>query len=209
MAKKKKNRFYAYRIGDTEGIVTSWTQCAEMVRGRQARYRGFRTRPEAEQWLAAGAVYENKALEKKRNQQDLPATAVYFDAGTGRGVGTEVRVAEKDGTPLTYLAAEGEEITAEGNVVLPHKTNNYGELLACYYAIQVACQLNRKQVLGDSKLVIEYWSRGRVRKETARDPELAALVRKTSTARRKFEAAGGRVGRISGDINPADLGFHR
>jgi ribonuclease HI len=209
MAKRNKKRFYAYRTETEQGIVNTWPECESRVRGHKARYRGFVTRGEAEEWLASGARYENKAEKKKKLQQQLPADGVYFDAGTGRGNGTEVRVSERDGTPLTYLAVDRDRITPEGNVLLTGKTNNYGELLACLLAIRIARKMGRDVVLGDSRLVIDYWSRGMIRKETASDPDLRELVDETTRERREFEREGGRVGHISGDINPADLGFHR
>ena len=64
--------------------------------------------------------------------------------------------------------------------------------------------------MGDSKLVIEYWSLGKIRKETSADnPELLALVRKVQKQRKLFEKEGGKLLRVSGDDNPADLGFHK
>lgn len=52
-----RKRFYAWRIGDKEGIETSWEACKAIVHGQNARYKGFMTREEAEAWLRAGARY--------------------------------------------------------------------------------------------------------------------------------------------------------
>ena len=210
MAKKKKNSFYAFRTDDSQGIVSSWAECETKVKGRRARYKGFKTESEARGWLDGGAVYENKAIKKEIKRMDLPDGAVFFDAGTGRGNGTEVRVSDKNGTPLTFMALDEEDVTTEGNLLLPDKTNNYGELMGCFLALQIARELDSKTIMGDSKLVIDFWSRGFLRKETAlKDPPLKELVKKVKKAREQFESEGGRLAHVSGSINPADLGFHR
>mgnify|MGYP001599598705 CR=1 FL=1 len=86
--------------------------------------------------------------------------------------------------------------------------DNYGELLACKYALQIAMQTGVKKVFGDSKLVIDFWSQGIAKKKELPE-ETYTLVVDVSALRRVFEAEGGSVERISGDDNPADLGFHR
>jgi len=210
MATKPKNKFYAWVRDGKQGIAGSWAECEAIVKGATARYRGFLDRAEAEAWLAGGARYEPTRKVKERRQYDLPADGIYFDAGTGRGHGTEARVTDRDGTPLTFMAVEPDRVTAEGNVLLRGRTNNYGELTACRMAIEIAMKLGRTVVLGDSKLVIEYWSQGKIRKDTAAgDDDLLRLVRQVQRLRREFEAAGGRLVHISGDVNPADLGFHK
>lgn len=210
MAKKSTKKYYAYAVGGEEGIVESWTECSLRVHGRQARYKGFPTREEARAWLAGGALYEERGRTKKALQEDLPAEAIYFDAGTGRGLGTEARVTDREGTPLTWMALDESRVTKEGNLRLAGRTNNYGELTAFCMAVEIAMQKGRKLVLGDSKLVIEYWSKGHVSaKVRERDPDLVALAERARELRRRFEAQGGRVAHVSGDVNPADLGFHR
>jgi len=210
MTKKKKNHFYAYRHEADSGIVTNWPECERIVKGRKAHYKGFQTRAEAQAWLDAGARYEPRKAKKRQDQSELPKDAIFFDAGTGRGMGVEVRVTERDGTPLTFLAVPEQDITAEGNLRLAGRTNNYGELTACSLAIQIAQKQERRLIMGDSRLVLDYWSKGHINHNTANsDPDLAALVRKVAAQRRAFEAQGGRLMHVSGDINPADLGFHR
>ena len=70
--------------------------------------------------------------------------------------------------------------------------------------------LKSKHIYGDSKLVHDYWSKGRVsRDKREQDPELASLAKECSAERRKFEKAGGTLGHVPGRFNPADLGYHR
>ena len=102
-------------------------------------------------------------------------------------------------------------IAVEGTVLLGRKrTNNYGELYGCLLALRVAGQLGSRHVFGDSRLVLDFWSRGHVAAEMrARDPELAALAALVRTARAAFERGGGALAHIPGGTNPADLGHHR
>lgn len=206
-------KVYAYVIETGSGIVSSWDECELKVRGRQARYRGFADRAAAEAWLSTGARYEDKAADKKAAVNDYPSDAVFFDSGTGRGRGTEVKVVNREGVPIIHLAGDdlGGDITKEGTVLLgPKRTNNYGELLACLLALRVAASNGSRHIYGDSRLVLEYWSKGHVtRAKRTSDPDLSKLADTTAKARRQFEASGGKLDHIPGGINPADLGFHR
>jgi hypothetical protein len=71
----------------------------------------------------------------------------------------------------------------------------------------IAEKTGEKNIFGDSKLVIDYWSKGFIKKEVGE--ETVELARKVADIRRKFESSGGKISLISGDDNPADLGFHR
>lgn len=208
-----KSSFYAYYMVEeqTRGIVESWDECAAATAGRNARYRGFSSREEAVRWLDGGAVYEDRKARKAGLRQELPQDAIYFDSGTGRGAGTEVNVTDREGTPMAFMAAPADVITEFGTVRLtPGRTNNYGELMGCYLAMKIAMKQGIKTVCGDSRLVLDYWSRGRVSADAvAQDADLALLARRTAELRRMYEAAGGVLIHVPGGVNPADLGFHR
>lgn len=206
MAKK----FYAYLLvdGNVSGIVHSWDECKNLVQGRKARYKGFGSEQEAKEWLDSGANYEKKAQKKKEVQKDLP-NGIYFDSGTGRGIGVEVRVSTVEGKSLLHFNSHGYEVNEFGNIHLGKgKTNNYGELLGLYLAMDIAEKSKCRLILGDSNLVIYYWSKGMYKKDNLPD-ETVELIEKVVEARRKFEKNGGMVEYISGDYNPADLGFHK
>lgn len=210
---RKPPRFYAHRTEADEGISTSWADCERHVKGRRARYRSFPDRASAEAWLTAGAPYEDRDIEKREALSRYDPESVFFDSGTGPGRGTEIRVTDRDGIPLVHLApysAEG-RLQPDGNLLLGRsRTNNYGELLSCLLAIEAASALGWKHVHGDSALVLDYWSLGRVSSRVReRDPDLARLAGRAREARARFESAGGRLGRVPGRFNPADLGFHR
>ncbi|MFH1188950.1 MAG: ribonuclease H family protein [bacterium] len=200
----KKNIAYAYYIEDTgeNGVIASWEVCQKKVSGVKARYKGFQSIQEAEKWLACGAQYD---IQKYSPLEE----GIYFDAGTGRGNGVEVRVTDEKGNSLLSTILQKEEINAYGNYGLPKgTTNNYGELLGCQFALIIALKKKRNRIFGDSALVITYWSKGFIKtKLVAKDTvELSCTVVKL---RKQFEKNGGIIEHISGDINPADLGFHK
>lgn len=197
-----RKKFYAYIVPrtDARGVTDAWAECERHVKGEKgARFQGFKTRELANAWLIEGGHYRKK---------ELAPPGVYFDAGTGRGDGVEVNVTDSGGTPLLGMVLPKAKITKYGTHGLWGATNNYGELLACKYALEIAEKTGVKSVYGDSKLIIDYWSKGIIkRKDVA--PETVKLADQVALARRKFETAQGAVMRISGDDNPADLGFHR
>ncbi|MBI4224805.1 MAG: ribonuclease H family protein [Candidatus Sungbacteria bacterium] len=205
-------KYYAYvlppgvhRARLEQGVVEGWNACESLVKGAAgARYRGFSTRDAAEQWLKDGARYDIK----KKYAALQPG--IYFDAGTGRGYGVEVLVTDEKGTGLLAHVMHKNQLTQFGTFRIQDAdaTNNYGELLGCRYALEIARARGVKKIFGDSKLVVSYWSRG-IMREQKLPSKTKELIEKVSGLRKKFEEIGGEVGRVSGDDNPADLGFHR
>lgn len=209
MASKAKNRYYAYLIpGGARAVVEGWTACEKAVSGVPgARYKGFTSNAEASSWLKAGATYESRPAKALRVREKL-VPGIYFDAGTGRGDGVEISVTDEKGVDLLHKVLPKTKINKHGkHLVSGDVTNNYGELLACLHAMEVATQLGVKRIFGDSKLVVEYWSKGAF-KEKELPAKTVSLIEKVIEARKQFENIGGIVGRVSGDDNPADLGFH-
>ncbi len=199
MANKK---YYAYSIGKERGIVDSWAECERIVSGVPgAKYKGFVIQEQAEEWLDAGADYNIKHIGLE--------PGIYFDAGTGAGNGVEISVTDEKANSLLHKVMPEKNINNRGFFLIPEDvTNNYGELLACKYALEIAINEKAKKVFGDSKLIIEYWSRGFLKKDNVSEKtaQLANMVKKL---RKKFEGHGGAMILISGSNNPADLGFHK
>jgi ribonuclease HI len=193
-----KQKYYAYSFDGASGITEIWDECKNMVSGRNgAKYKSFESRDQAERWLQMGADYslKNTAAED----------GVYFDAGTGAGRGVEISVTDKNGKTIL-----GEVLTLNerGNYWIKESvTNNFGELLACKYALEIALKKDYKRIFGDSKLVLEYWSKGFIKKELPE--ETRALAEEVRKLRIEFEKQGGEMKHISGGSNPADLGFHK
>lgn len=199
------SKLYAwYNSNVDNGIDINWETC----KNRKAlRYKSFKTLEEAKLWLENGAKYEKSNIELN--------DGVYFDSGTGRGRGvTEVRVTDKDKNSLLnhlitpkfedFLKSKGWKINEFNNIELDaDKSNNYGELLGMYLALEIARKLGYTDIYGDSKLVIYYWSKGsynELPKETVK------LIEQVTKNRKSF---GGNIWYINGDYNPADLGFHK
>ncbi|KFO68900.1 hypothetical protein ER57_00820, partial [Smithella sp. SCADC] len=134
MAKKK---YYAYKIGNEEGILETWDECKRIVSGKNnAKYKSFESKDQAERWLQMGADYslKNTAIDD----------GIYFDAGTGSGMGVEVSVTDKNGkTLLKNGVNERGSFLIKGNV-----TNNFGELLACKLALEIALDRGCKNIFG-------------------------------------------------------------
>jgi len=196
---KKKTKFYAYKIGEKKGITDNWPECQSLVSGKEAKYKSFETREEAERWLDAGADYSIKHLAKEEG--------IYFDAGTGAGLGVQINVTDEKGESLLKgVILKG--LNSRGHYLIPGKvTNNFGELLASKYALELALKKNIKKIFGDSKLILDYWSKGYIKKEVGEETvNLASEVKKL---RYEFEKEGGQMIHISGGSNPADLGFHK
>jgi len=195
-----KKKYYAYSVNGTKGITDSWPQCQKIVSGMEkAKYKGFETKDEAERWLDAGADYSVKHIAAKKG--------LYFDAGTGSGNGTEINVSNELGEPLLEKMINKKLLNNKGHYPAKEKTNNYGELLACKYALELALKENIKKIFGDSKLIIDYWSKGFIKKEMSE--ETISLASDVKKLRYQFEKEGGKIEHISGGSNPADLGFHK
>lgn len=206
MAKK----FYAYFLENEGkfGVVESWDECKSLVNGKKARYKSFPTRSECEVWLSSGANYEKKSEIKREIQKKLPA-GIYFDAGTGRGIGVETRVTDEKGNSLTHFNSYEYIPNEFGNISLgKEKTNNYGELLGLLLAIDIAKKSNSKNIYGDSNLVLFFWSKGIFKRDNL-PVETVELIMQVVKAREEFELSGGKIEYVSGDYNPADLGFHK
>lgn len=196
-----KQKFYAYKVGEEKGIASTWDECNALVDGEAgAKYKKFETYDEAMAWLAAGADYSVKHAGLE--------FGIYFDAGTGSGNGVEISVTDNRGSGLLWKVLPEKDLNYKGHFTLGGGvTNNFGELLACKYALQIALKEGAKKIFGDSALILDYWSKGYIKKEVEQDTiELASEVK---SLRRSFEMQGGQMQKISGGSNPADLGFHK
>ena len=102
-----------------------------------------------------------------------------------------------------------EKVNEFGNYLCKESsTNNYGELMGIYIALKLALKTDVKNIFGDSKLILEYWSKG-IGKLGSLDEGTVELIKLVKELRITYEQKGGKVFYVSGDYNPADLGFHR
>jgi ribonuclease HI len=216
MTKAKKIKYYAYFVPGgigaraprtVTGVTDDWKKCEKMVLGKTgARFKAFESREEAEAWLAGGATYEAKPSITARRLEP----GIYFDAGTGRGEGVEVSVTDEQGKNMLHKAVSKYHLNQFGKHLIAddRATNNYGELLALRYALEIAKKTRVKRIFGDSRLVIDYWSKHRIKRNELPE-ETVLLANEVAEMREAFEADGGMIERVSGGRNPADLGFHR
>ena len=197
-----KKKYYAYSINEKTGITDNWPECQKIVSGMlKARYKGFESKDQAERWLESGADYKSKTTASEKG--------VYFDAGTGAGNGVEISVTDETGNSLLNKILKKKDINEKGfHLITDAVTNNFGELLACKYALQIALKEDIKNIFGDSKLILDYWSKGFIKKDNISE-ETIKLADEVKKLRYKFEKQGGFIVLISGDSNPADLGFHK
>ncbi len=209
MGSMPSKKYYAYFLSEKiQGVCETWSECEKIVKGKEARYRGFKTENEAKEWLKAGAKYKEPGIYPHTKRKVPLGVGVYFDAGTGRGMGVEISVTDEKGANLLHKIMPKNKINQHGkHLISDSVTNNYGELLACYYALKLALKKKTLKIFGDSKLVVEYWSKGFIKRKTL-PAETIKLAEKVIKLRKHYEDIGGKVGRVSGDDNPADLGFH-
>ena len=211
MSGTKKNKIYAYYLLDSQesGIFYTWNECQQKVKGKKARYMSFKSEKEAQKWLESGAEYEKKEKKNESLFLELDRNGIYFDAGTGRGEGVEVRLTDYDGNSLLHEILDASKINSYGNYKLSEgRTNNFGELTGIFAALKYAKKNNIKVICGDSNLVIEFWSRGKYNSDGL-EKDTIDLIKRVTSLRAEFEKNGGKVKKISGDVNPADLGFHK
>ena len=196
----KKRKFYAYSMSGKNGVTDTWEECQKIVSGKEAKYKSFESKEEAERWLLAGADYSIKHIAFE--------DGIYFDAGTGAGEGVQINVTDKNGESFLKEIFKKEELNSKGHYLIKGKvTNNFGELLASKYALELALTKDVKKIFGDSKLILDYWSKGYIKKEI--EEETRNLAGEVKKLRYAFEKNGGEMLHISGGSNPADLGFHK
>jgi len=76
------------------------------------------------------------------------------------------------------------------------------------FALEIAKIIDCSLISGDSRLVIDYWSLGHFH-ENNLELDTISYINKVIVMRKEFEKNKGVIKHISGDINPADLGFHK
>lgn len=89
--------------------------------------------------------------------------------------------------------------------------NNGGELLALLAGLRISLKSNYTEIKIDSDLLYKWWSIGRVNAKTLQkmDPLKKKYINECVTLRKEFESRGGKITKIPGNVNKADLGFHK
>lgn len=210
-----KVKLYAVVNGFESKIFDNWDDCSNFVKGKSGvKYKKFASEQEAKSWIAENITTKTTFTEVAEKIND--PSVIYFDAGTGRGIGVEVRVTDSLGNSLINKIASNSSfidlcnrygfiVNDFGNVQLPKSfTNNYGEALGCILAYKIANLMPEvKTILGDSELVIKYWSNGVIKvknESTVKMLKFLTDLRAGSELELKW---------IPGSANMADLGFHK
>ncbi len=162
MAKKK---FYAVAKGRTTGIFEDWPSAEQQVKGYGgAKFKGFPTRQEAQQWLenpisSRGGTTAKSKPKKKSNIPAKPvpegAVVIYTDGGAINNPG-----------PGGYgvVVCEGDE-RREMSGGFRYTTNNRMELMAVIVALNSVLGERRNIVLfSDSSYVVNGVMKGWAKK---------------------------------------------
>lgn len=90
--------------------------------------------------------------------------------------------------------------------------NNGAELLATIAGMRIVLHLRNKikHIYCDSKLIVDFWS-NRLKEESASkmDPLKVEYINELISLKRRINRIDCELTKISGDDNPADLGFHK
>lgn len=178
---------------------------------------------------------EGNKEEKKNEDKDKRKISIYVDGGMNKMTGDEAWgsvVDENKNCLITKYKAEIREkfpnlILKKKELPLspkyryiviskfddvPTQQNNGAELLAMMIGLYI-CLLNENYniIYSDSDTIIKWWSKGHVSKEKRKtiDKEKMEYIEICAKFRKTFEENGGKIEKIDGDRNKADLGFHK
>lgn len=171
MAKK----FYAVRKGRTTGIFTDWMRCKASIDGFQgARYKGFETREEAENWMQGDDPCDGKAGKSVHAKEIKTGTsgslASLFQNASANPSGSNTRISSDshliytDGSCLKNPAGPGgwavciiDPNDIRGYRLLsgstPSTTNNRMEMTAVIEALRAIPIGDKLTIVTDSQYV--------------------------------------------------------
>lgn len=168
----------------------------------------------------------HKANEKSDFDPKL-STAIFCDGccnakTKGEGWATVVDDRGRDLLPENAFAYEGMDSRIETlpmgvtRVIVAKfkdvskQNNNGAELLALIASLRIALVRREIKIINsDSALIVDYWSKNHVSKDSREkmDSDKLAMIEECSRLRTAWEKTGGTIVKISGDDNLADPGF--
>lgn len=203
----KKKYYVVFSIKKLKKIlVTSYDEVLKIVKKRGYTCKGFKTKEEAlnfDPFKIPLNIGELKYLNEN---------GIYFDMGTGRDIGSEIRVTNYLGESLLYELENYKLLINEfGNLNLGNnKDTQYGELYGLYLALLIAKQNKNNNsysfISGDNMFAIEC-SLGKYNNKKF-EPYKLDLIKAIIELRKELEKKY-KICHIPGKKNPADLGFHR
>lgn len=213
--------FYAVNKGHKTGVYGSWDECNQQVTGyKGAVFKKFSTFEEAENFVNG----------TKKIKAD-PGRTIYVDGGFNKHTGSEAwgSVVNGYGRDLVEYAYHNGliqdievkyvDLPVGRRMILVAKfegvqhQNNGAELLALVIGLRIAIFLVKNNipvdtVLSDSQVIL-YWSI-RLKDDSAAtfDPRKVSYIHELINLRREFESMNGKVDKVDGGENLADLGYH-
>lgn len=195
-----KNYYAIYYLDKNYGVI--FLNKVLKLNKEYCLEKGFKDILQANNWLILNMKTRYKALSSASKN------VLYFDSGTGRGIGTEVKVTDYLGNSLLKEDSEIKYILTQYDTInLGHVENLYGELYGFYLALKIALKKGIKKIAGDNQTVLYRWTNGYFKNSLPL--EIKKLIKETMDLKNIFLKKGGELYYISGKINPADLGFHK
>lgn len=215
--------YYAVRNGRNPGIYNTWDECNEQVSGfKGAIFKKFKSYEEARNYV--NNIENNTVAKEEIIERD---GCIYVDGSYGshtHGFGWGSVINGYDGCDLIPYCHENGLINDLNikPVILPvgrrvvivskfedvTQQNNGAELLSAVVALRLAIFLKTrgiiiKRIYTDSSTVL-HWSK-RLNNSNL-DPIKIHYINELIHLTREFD---GTLEKIDGDINPADLGYHK
>lgn len=208
----QKKYYIVYSIKKQEKIlVEDYDSVLSINENGGYTCKSFKTKKEALEFNPFKKK-ENNLLSQNLKTNLISENGIYFDFGTGRGIGGEIRVTDCSGETLLYQLENYKLLINEfGNLNLGDvKDTQYGELYGLYLALLIAKQNQYNNlyhfIAGDNIFTIEC-SLGKYNDKKFKPYEsdlIKAVFKLTQELKTRYK-----IDYISGDKNPADLGFHR
>ena len=208
--------FYAVKKGYNIGIYNSWPECQQQIQGYKGSiFKKFNTNQDAVNFISTEIP-----------DQD---SIIYIDGGFNRTTGDDAWGSVVNGFGFDLIPyssfllndmelkevdlPKGKRTIIVANFNGVKHQNNGAELLSLVAGLRLAIYLINnnipvKTIYSDSQVVL-YWSI-RLKEESAVnfDQRKVTYIRELIELRREFEKLGGKIEKVDGGSNPADLGYH-
>lgn len=210
-------KFYAVKHGFQTGIFTEWNMVKKLVTNfPNAKHKSFKDEKEAKEYL-------NELKDKEENTIEI-----YCDGGHNKQTGKEGwgSVVDFKGNCLlsqhrnliidlpihqsVKLKKDIRDVLISNFTDVKTQQTNGAELLALLAALRIAIHLNKKVIGCDSNVVLSWTDiKNREVKRDGMDVRKKQYLNEANLLREKFEKEKGKIIKIKGDNNLADLGFHK
>ena len=133
------SKYYAIVAGVKPGVYTDWATAERMVKGYPgALFKSFRSRGEAEAFLAKSTAVTNTVRTTPHTLPLIDKTIIYTDGSFAQGL---------CGFGIVIITSNGDKLVAYGRVPETVQTNGPTNNVAELYAIYVALSLVKGDVI--------------------------------------------------------------